>query len=131
MELSSQVIFTCKSQGKSDIEIRKVFDTKIDMNIFSYEGDRGTNTKDTMMSPMDSLRYYLQIIQCGFLAIDVPSGEIKAWVGGPDIRYFQLDHVKKSTKRQVGSTMKPLQYAVAIERGYELKAVVPAGIASQ
>jgi penicillin-binding protein 1A len=108
-----------KAQGKSEAEIKKVFDTKIDMNIFSYDGDRGSTTKDTMLSPIDSLRYYLQIIQCGFLAIDVPSGEIKAWVGGPDIKYFQLDHVKKSTKRQVGSTMKPLQYAVAIERGYE------------
>ena len=59
------------------------------------------------------------MIQCGFLAVDVHTGEIKAWVGGPDLKYFQLDHVKKSTKRQVGSTMKPLQYAVAIERGWD------------
>jgi penicillin-binding protein 1A len=108
-----------KAQGKTDAEIRKILSVKTEMTIFSYNGDNGTLNKDTMMSPIDSLRYYMQIIQCGFLAINARTGEIKAWVGGPDLKYFQLDHVKKSTKRQVGSTMKPLQYAVAIERGYD------------
>ena len=108
-----------KAQGKTDAEIRKIFNTKSDMTIFSYDGDNGSFNKDTSMTPMDSLRYYLQVLQCGFLAVDGHTGEIKAWVGGPDLKYFQLDHVKKSTKRQVGSTMKPLQYAVAIERGYD------------
>ena len=108
-----------KAQGKTDAEIRKIFNTKSDMTIFSYDGDNGSFNKDTTMTPLDSLRYYLQVLQCGFLAVDAHTGEIKAWVGGPDLKYFQLDHVKKSTKRQVGSTMKPLQYAVAIERGYD------------
>ncbi|MFN8309376.1 MAG: transglycosylase domain-containing protein [Chitinophagales bacterium] len=108
-----------KAQGKSDAEIQKIFNTKIEMTIFSYDGDNGSYDKDTTLSPMDSLRYYLQIIQTGFLAADVHTGEIKAWIGGPNISYFQLDHAKKTTKRQVGSTMKPLQYAVAIEHQYE------------
>lgn len=117
--VQSQHYQDLKAQGKSDAEIRKLFNQKTDMTIFSYDGDHGSYDKDTSMTITDSLRYYLQIIQCGFLAVDVHTGEIKAWVGGPNIKYFQLDHVKKSTKRQVGSTMKPLQYAVAIERGYD------------
>jgi len=117
--IQSQHYQDLKAAGKTDEDIRKIFDTKTDMTIFSYTGDNGTFNKDTFMSPLDSLKYYLQVIQCGFLAVDVHTGEIKAWVGGPDMKYFQLDHVKKSTKRQVGSTMKPLQYAVAIERGYD------------
>ena len=103
-----------KAAHKSDDFIKKDFETKVSMVIYTPEGE-----KDTMMSPLDSLRYYLQIIQVGFIAMDATSGEIKAWIGGPDIHYFQLDHAKKSTKRQVGSTMKPLQYAVAIDRGWE------------
>jgi penicillin-binding protein 1A len=117
--IQSQHYQDLKALGKTDEEIRKIFATKTDMTIFSYNGDNGTYNKDTIMSPLDSLRYYLQTIQCGFLAVDVHTGQIKAWVGGPDMKYFQLDHVKKSTKRQVGSTMKPLQYAVALERGYD------------
>ena len=107
-----------KAAGKSAAEIKKVFETKVPMSIFSWHGDK-TYTVDTVMSPLDSLRYYLQIIQVGFLAVDAKTGAIKAWVGGPNIRYFQLDHVKKSTKRQVGSTMKPFVYAAAIDKGYE------------
>jgi penicillin-binding protein 1A len=107
------------ASGKSDKEIMKLFGEKTDMRIFSYQGDNGTLDKDTLMTTLDSMRYYLQVLQCGVLAVNARNGEIKAWVGGPNIKYFQLDHVKRSTKRQVGSTMKPLQYAVAIDRGYE------------
>ncbi len=106
-----------KAEGKSDAEIEKAFNTKIKMEVFNWHGDR-SQTIDTVMSPLDSLRYYLQIIQVGFLAVDAKNGEVKAWVGGPNIRYFQLDHVKKTTKRQVGSTMKPFLYALALERNY-------------
>ncbi|MFN8276952.1 MAG: transglycosylase domain-containing protein [Chitinophagales bacterium] len=108
-----------KAKGKSDAEIEKILSQKTDMTVFSYQGDHGTYDKDTLMSVMDSLRYYLQIIQTGFLATDAHTGEIRAWIGGPNLKYFQLDHAKKTTKRQVGSTMKPLQYAVAIEHQYE------------
>ena len=113
-----------KSQGKSDAEIKKVFETKIKMEVFSWHGDK-TQTVDTIMSPLDSLRYYLQIIQVGFLAVDAKTGEVKAWVGGPNIRYFQLDHVKRTTKRQVGSTMKPFLYGLALERNYEPCTLIP------
>ncbi|MBS1612460.1 MAG: transglycosylase domain-containing protein [Bacteroidetes bacterium] len=107
-----------KAAGKSEKEIEKVFNQKIPMTVFSYGGDK-SNQLDTLMSPLDSLRYYLQIVQVGFMAADAKTGAIKAWVGGPNIRYFQNDHVKKTTKRQVGSTMKPLVYAAAIDKGYE------------
>ncbi|HLP52526.1 MAG TPA: transglycosylase domain-containing protein [Chitinophagales bacterium] len=113
-----------KAEGKSDAEIKKAFETKIKMEIFNWHGDR-TQTVDTVMSPLDSLRYYLQIIQVGFLAVDAKTGEVKAWIGGPNIRYFQLDHVKKTTKRQVGSTMKPFLYALALERNYEPCTAIP------
>lgn len=113
-----------KAQGKSVEEIKKVFETKIKMEIFNWHGDK-TQTVDTVMSPLDSLRYYLQIIQVGFLAVDAKTGAVKAWIGGPNIRYFQLDHVKKTTKRQVGSTMKPFLYALALERNYEPCSLIP------
>ncbi len=113
-----------KAEGKSDAEIKKIFDTKIKMEVFSWHGDR-TQSLDTVMSPLDSIRYYLQIIQVGFLAVDAKNGAVKAWIGGPNIRYFQLDHVKRSTKRQVGSTMKPFLYALALERNYEPCTLIP------
>ena len=113
-----------KAEGKSDAEIKKIFETKIKMEVFSWHGDK-TQSLDTVMSPLDSLRYYLQIIQVGFLAVDAKSGEVKAWIGGPNIRYFQLDHVKTTTKRQVGSTMKPFLYALALERNYEPCTLIP------
>lgn len=117
------------AEGKSEAQIKKIFEQKVDMQIFSYDGDvKGgvkSYSKDTVMSPLDSLKYYLQIIQVGFLAVDAKTGEILAWIGGPNIRYFQLDHVKKTTKRQVGSTMKPLMYATAIEMGYQPCTLIP------
>jgi penicillin-binding protein 1A len=111
--------------GKSEKEIEKLFNQKREMVVYDYRGINGIYNKDTMMSPLDSLKYYLQMVQCGFMAVDIKNGEIKAWIGGPHMRYFQLDHAKKSTKRQVGSTMKPLQYAVAIERGYSPCTYIP------
>ncbi|MBK7147436.1 MAG: transglycosylase domain-containing protein [Bacteroidetes bacterium] len=113
-----------KAEGKSDAEIKQVFNTKIPMTIFSWHGDKSSSL-DTVMSPLDSLRYYLQVVQVGFLAMDARTGEIKAWIGGPNIRYFQLDHTKKSTKRQVGSTMKPFLYGLALERNYEPCSLIP------
>jgi penicillin-binding protein 1A len=118
-----------KADGKSDAEIKKAFDEKVEMTIFSYDGEVKNGirsySKDTTMSPLDSLRYYMQVIQVGFLAVDAKTGDVLAWVGGPNIRYFQLDHVKKTTKRQVGSTMKPIMYATAIEMGYQPCTLIP------
>lgn len=108
-----------KSEEKTESEILRIFNKKHEMTIYDYRGKNGDYNIDTVMTSMDSLRYYLQMLQCGFLALDARNGDVKAWIGGPHMQYFQLDHAKKSTKRQVGSTMKPLQYAVAIERGYQ------------
>lgn len=83
------------------------------MNVFSWE--RGEI--DTLMSTMDSLRYYKKFLQTGFMSMDPHTGKIKAWVGGLDHKYFKFDHVKRG-KRQPGSTFKPFVYAAAIENGY-------------
>lgn len=82
------------------------------MRIFSWEGEI-----DTLMSTMDSLKYYKKFLQTGFVSMDPHTGHIKAWVGGIDHKYFKFDHVKQG-KRQPGSTFKPFVYAAAIENGY-------------
>jgi len=104
-----------KNAGKSEEEIDKIMKTPIPMQIFSYDG----GTKDTIMSPFDSIRYHRMILQNGFLAVNPESGFIRAWVGGVDYRFFQYDHVNINTKRQIGSTFKPFVYTVAIrDKGY-------------
>lgn len=100
------------SQGKTDAEIRKIFDTPRPMTVFSYNGDI-----DTVMSPMDSLRYLKYFLRTGFVAMEPKSGFVKAYVGGPDYRQFQYDMVTKG-RRQVGSTIKPYLYSLAIESGF-------------
>lgn len=82
------------------------------IKVFSWEGEI-----DTLMSTMDSLRYYKKFLQAGFMSMDPHTGHIKAWVGGIDHKYFKFDHVKQG-KRQPGSTFKPFVYAAAIENGY-------------
>jgi penicillin-binding protein 1A len=101
-----------KEDGKSEEEIKEVFNNPVGMTIFTWQGD-----KDTMMTPMDSIRYYNSILQVGFMVMEPSTGAIKAWVGGSDFRYFKYDHVKKTTKRQVGSTIKPILYATALQSG--------------
>lgn len=96
--------------GASDKEIAEAFNKKIHMTIFNWSGDR-----DTVMSPMDSIKYYAAILNVGFLAIDPSTGHVKAWVGGTDFSYFKYDHVKST--RQVGSTFKPFVYTAALEQG--------------
>ena len=81
------------------------------MKVFSYKGDF-----DTIMSPIDSIKYYKSILQAGLMSMDPKTGFIKAWVGGPNFNHFSFDHVKQS-KRQVGSTIKPFVYAAAISLG--------------
>ncbi|RJE71195.1 transglycosylase domain-containing protein [Reichenbachiella sp. MSK19-1] len=82
------------------------------MTVFSYDGDI-----DTTFSLIDSLKYYKQFLQAGFMAMEPQTGHIKAWVGGIDHKYFKYDHVKQG-KRQPGSTFKPFVYAAAIDLGY-------------
>ncbi len=83
------------------------------MKVFSWEKEE----IDTLMSTMDSMRYYKKFLQTGFMSMDPLTGHIKAWVGGMDHKYFKFDHVKQG-KRQPGSTFKPFVYAAAIENGY-------------
>lgn len=83
------------------------------MKVFSWE----KGEIDTLMSTMDSMRYYKKFLQTGFMSMDPHTGHIKAWVGGMDHKYFKFDHVKQG-KRQPGSTFKPFVYAAAIENGY-------------
>lgn len=93
-------------------EIKRIFATPVDMEVFDWKGERKVT-----MSPLDSIKYYLRFLQNGFLAMEPSTGEIKAWVGGTDYSYFQYDHV--TSKRQVGSTFKPIVYATAVEQGMD------------
>ncbi len=98
--------------GMSDEDIRKVFDTPREMTVFSYHGDI-----DTILSPMDSLRYLKYFLRTGFMSMEPQTGYVRAYVGGPDYRQFQYDMVTQG-RRQVGSTMKPFLYTLAMESGF-------------
>ncbi len=98
--------------GKGADSVDIMMNHKRRMKLFTWNGE-----VDSMMSPIDSLKYYKRFLQTGFTAMDPHSGEIRAWVGGIDHRYFKFDHVYQS-KRQPGSTFKPFVYATAIEYGY-------------
>lgn len=100
-----------KDAGKSDSEIKEAFNKKVKMSIFTYKGE-----KDTVMTPMDSIRYVKSFLQCGMMCMEANTGHVKAYVGGTDYEHFQFDHVKLS-KRQVGSTFKPYVYTVAMQSG--------------
>ncbi len=82
------------------------------MNVFTWQGE-----KEVKMSALDSIQHYLKFLNAGVLAMDPHDGAIRAWVGGINHNYFQFDHVKESTKRQAGSTFKPIVYAAALESG--------------
>lgn len=101
-----------KKEGASEDEIKKSFHEPAKMKIFAWNNNR---SKDTTMTPYDSIKYCKQMLQAGFMAMDPLSGEVKAWVGGIDFKTFKYDHVNINTKRQVGSTIKPLLYSLAIE----------------
>jgi penicillin-binding protein 1A len=94
------------------VAIWKVLNTKYRMKVFTWKGE-----KDTLFSPLDSLRYYKRFLQAGMLSVEPQTGHVKAWVGGINHKYFKYDHVKQGT-RQPGSTFKPIVYATAIDHGY-------------
>ncbi len=96
--------------GKDTSAIMKICRTKTKMTVFSWKGDC-----DTMMSPLDSVKYMKRFLHTGFIAIQPSTGQVKAWVGGINHHYFQYDHVNRSAGRQVGSTFKPFVYALAID----------------
>lgn len=101
-----------KKAGKSEDEIKKIFDTPTDMKVFTYNG-----TVDTIMTPRDSILYTKHFLRTGFMAMDPVTGHVKAYVGGPDFTHFQYDMVSTG-RRQIGSTCKPFLYTYAMEEGF-------------
>jgi penicillin-binding protein 1A len=95
----------------SDSEIEKVFETPVAMRVYSHQGPT-----DTVMSPIDSIKYHKSFLHAGLLSIEPSTGHVKAWVGGIDYKFFQFDNVYHS-RRQVGSTFKPFVYATALRLG--------------
>ena len=98
-------------QGMSFKEIRKTFDQPMKMQVFTWNGIR-----DTVMTPLDSIKHYKSFFRSGFMVMQPQTGYIKAYVGGPDYRYFMYDMVSAG-KRQVGSTIKPILYTLAMQEG--------------
>ena len=101
-----------KAEGYSELEIQEKFKQPRPMRIFTWDGE-----KEVEMSPLDSVKHYLYILNAGFIAMDPRDGAVLAWVGGINHKYFQYDHVNSGTKRQVGSIFKPVVYAAALENG--------------
>ncbi len=101
-----------KAAGYSEEEIRKAFRTPTDMAVFTYHGDI-----DTVMTPLDSIRYYKSFLRTGFVSMDPKNGLVKAYVGGMDFTHFQYDMATEG-RRQVGSTIKPFLYSLAMENGF-------------
>ena len=101
-----------KNNNNDTIKTFEILNKKKKMRVFSWEGEI-----DTTFSIMDSLKYYKNFLQAGFVSIEPKTGYIKAWVGGINHKYFKYDHVKQG-KRQPGSTIKPIVYAAAIDNGY-------------
>lgn len=99
-----------KKAGIPDDQIRDIFNQPTSVSLFNWDGN-----KQAEMSPMDSIKYYLRILNAGFMAMDPFSGELKAYIGGNDFRFFKYDHT--TSKRQVGSTFKPIVYLGALEAG--------------
>ena len=102
-----------KASGYSDAEIAKSFTEKTRMRVFTWDKP---GYRDTVMTPDDSIRYYKSFFRAAFMAIEPNTGHVKAYVGGPDYRYFKYDNVRQG-KRQVGSTIKPFLYTLAMESG--------------
>jgi penicillin-binding protein 1A len=101
-----------RNTGISMDSIKKVFDTPVDMTVFTWNGEH-----DTIMSPMDSIIYYKYFLRAAFMAMDPKTGYVKAYVGGPNFKYFKYDHITMGG-RQAGSTFKPFLYTQAMQHGY-------------
>ena len=101
-----------KSAGASEDEIMKAFRTKTEMTVFSYHGEI-----DTVMTPLDSIRYYKSFLRTGFMSMCPQNGHVKAYVGGMDFTHFAYDMAMEG-RRQVGSTIKPFLYSLAMENGF-------------
>jgi penicillin-binding protein 1A len=114
-----------KEDEPTDEAITKAFNTPVKMKVFTWK-NKETHEIDTTMTPLDSIKYQKRIMQTSFCAIDPKSGEIKAWVGSVNYKWFKYDHV--TAQRQVGSTFKPLVYTLAItDAGYTPETYVQGG----
>ncbi len=102
-----------KRAGRDEAFMKEVFEKPIQTQLFSWDGDI-----DTLISPLDSLKYTKYILHTGFMAMDPTNGHIKAWVGDINHTHFKYDNVKPSSKRQVGSTFKPFVYTLAVQNGW-------------
>jgi penicillin-binding protein 1A len=111
-----------RNQDMSEAKALDAMKVPVKMRVFAWNKQ---HYRDTTMSPVDSIKYMKLFLQSGFMAMDPYTGEVRAWVGGIDHNYFQFDHVNTNTKRQVGSTIKPLLYCFAIDNGFS-----PCGIVS-
>ena len=100
-----------KKQGMGEAAIRKVFNTPVEMQLFSYNGQI-----DTVMTPMDSIKWNKHFLRCGFMSMEAHTGAVKAYVGGPNFAHFQYDMVSTG-RRQVGSTIKPYLFTLAMDEG--------------
>ena len=108
-----------RQSGKNFEEIKKVFSQPIDMTVFTWKGE-----VDTLMSPLDSIKWYLKFLRSSMMAMETTTGKVKAYVGGPNYKYFMYDMVKLG-KRQVGSTVKPFLYTLAMQNGFSPCTRVP------
>lgn len=102
-----------KNAGMSDAEIKEEFDKPVDMTVFSYDGGQVQKT----MSPRDSVVYQKMFLRAGFMSMDPLTGQVKAYVGGPNFHFFQYDMAGVG-RRQIGSTVKPFLYTYAFEEGF-------------
>ena len=101
-----------KNNDNDSLLVFSLLNKKKKMKVFSWEGE-----VDTLFSTMDSLKYYKNFLQAGFISIEPKTGYIRSWVGGINHKFFKYDHVKQG-RRQPGSTIKPIVYAAAIDNGY-------------
>lgn len=108
-----------KEQGATESEIQKVFRTPVEMSVFTYHGD-----VDTVMTPLDSIRYIKSFLRSGFVSMDPHNGAVKAYVGGVDFTHFTYDMATQG-RRQVGSTIKPFLYALSMSNGMSPCDVAP------
>jgi penicillin-binding protein 1A len=108
-----------KRSGADMDSVMKVFKTPYDMTVFTWEGER-----DTVMTPLDSIHHYKFYLRAGMVSMDPLSGHVKAYVGGPNFKHFMYDMAGKG-KRQVGSTIKPFVYTLAMQEGFTPCDLVP------
>lgn len=112
-----------KEEEMKDDDIKATFLKPVKMKIFAWNAKREL---DTVMTPRDSIKYHKQLLQTSFVAMDPKTGEVKCWVGGIDFKWFKYDHV--TALRQVGSTIKPLIYTLAVQdAGYTPSTEIPGG----